>query len=185
LVSASGVDFYPAVDAPVGFDDDDVTEADPAGDSFLGRLCRDWEAEAMAAEPLGVRVCCMRTGLVLGAGGGALKAMRGPIARLGSGKQWVSWIALADVARAYIWAMDDDRVRGPINLVTDSVRNVELAGALGKPQWIGAPAFALRWMFGELADTLLSGRRVVPARLRELGFTWKLPTLREAVGAAA
>jgi hypothetical protein len=184
LVSASGVDFYPAVDAPSGFDDDEVTEADPPGESFLGRVCRDWEAEAMAAESLGVRVCCMRTGLVLGPGGGALAAMRGPVARLGNGRQWMSWIALADVVAAYAWALDEPRARGPINLVTDSVRNGEFAVALGKPGWLGVPAFALRLAVGELADNLLGGRRVVPARLRALGFTWRLPTLAAALAAA-
>jgi uncharacterized protein (TIGR01777 family) len=184
LVSASGVDFYPAVDAPNGFDDDEVTEADPPGDSFLARVCRDWEAEARTAEPLGVRVCCMRTGLVLGAGGGALAAMRGPVARLGDGRQWMSWIALADAVSAYAWALEEERARGSINLVTDSVRNVDFAAALGKPRWLGVPSFALRLGVGELAENLLGGRRVVPAKLRELGFQWKLPTLATALAAA-
>jgi uncharacterized protein (TIGR01777 family) len=184
LVSASGVDIYPAVDAPAGFDDDEVTESDPPGDSFLARVCRDWEAEARAAEPLGVRVCCMRTGVVLGRGGGALARMRGPIARLGDGQQWMSWIALDDVVAAYAGALGDERFTGPVNLVTDSVRNVELAVMLGKPRWLGVPAFALRLALGELAELALAGRRVVPARLRALGFSWRHPTLAGALAAA-
>ena len=184
LVCASGVDIYPAVDAPAGFDDDEVTEADPPGDAFLGRVCRDWEAEAQAAAALGVRVCCMRTGIVLGRGGGALAWMKGPIARLGDGRQWMSWIALDDVVAAYSCALDDARFTGAINLVTDSVRNADFAAALGKPRWLGAPAFAVRLAFGELADLVLAGRRVVPARLRVLGFAWTHPTLTSALAAA-
>src|SRR5207248_1181903 len=91
LVSASGVDYYPFAQPPL--DDDEVTEADPPGDSFLARLCRDWEAEARAAETHGVRVACMRCGIVLDPSGGALAAMKGPIAKLGNGRQWMSWVS--------------------------------------------------------------------------------------------
>jgi len=182
MVSASGVDYYAYASGML--EDDEVTERDPPGDSFLGRLCRDWEAEARGAEASGVRVACMRTGLVLGPGGGALAKMRGPVARLGNGLQWVSWIALADVVRAYAAALADDRYTGAFNLVTDSCRNIEFAAALGKPRWLGAPGFALRLALGELSETLLHGRRVVPARLRELGFTWQYPTLAGAISSA-
>ena len=188
LIAASGTDYYPF--APdTEFDDDEVTEADPPGDSFLARLCRDWEAEARAAQPLGVRVACMRTGMVLGRGGalGKLTApfrmfVGGPI---GSGRQWVPWIHVDDAVRALAAAVGDDRYTGPINLVTDSVRNADFAralgAALGRPSWLPVPGFALRAALGELADYALHGRRVVPARLRALGFTWTHPTLAEAL----
>ncbi|HTR50499.1 MAG TPA: TIGR01777 family oxidoreductase [Kofleriaceae bacterium] len=182
LVSASGVDYYAYASGML--EDDEVTERDPPGESFLARLCRDWEAEARGAEAYGVRVACMRTGIVLGPGGGALAKMRGPIARLGNGLQWMSWIALADVVRAYATALVDARYTGPFNLVTDSIRNIEFAAALGKPRWLGAPGFALRLALGELAEPLLNGRRVVPARLRELGFTWQYPKLVDALAVA-
>lgn len=191
LVSASGVDYYPFAISDVGdFDDDEVTEVDPAADTFLGRLCKAWEAEALAAEPLGVRVVTMRTGIVLGPHGGALDKMTTPFklfagGRIGSGKQWMPWIHLDDVVAAYLAALDDDRYRGPINLVTESVRNAELSKELGavmhRPSWLPVPAFALKAAVGELAESILNGRRVVPARLRELGFTWKHPELREAL----
>jgi NAD dependent epimerase/dehydratase family enzyme len=126
----------------------------------------------------------MRTGLVLGRGGGALSAMRGPIARLGDGRQWMSWVALDDVVAAYTRALDDARFRGAINLVADSIRNIEFAAALGKSRWLGAPGFVLRLAMGEFADVLLGGRRVVPARLRELGFDWQHATLADALAAA-
>ena len=182
LVSASGVDYYPYAFGPL--DDDEVTEADPPGDTFLARLCRDWEAEARAAEPLGVRVACMRMGLVLGPGGGVLARMTGPIARLGRGTQWMSWISLADAHRAYAAALADDRYAGPINLVTASTRNADFAAALGKPRRLGAPGFALRLALGELSEPLLHGRRVVPAKLRALGFAWQHPTLEAALAYA-
>jgi hypothetical protein len=191
LVSASGADYYPFAMAEVAdFDDDEVTEADPPGEDFLARLCKAWEGEAFTAEPLGVRVVTMRTGLVLGAHGGALAKMTTPFklfagGRIGSGRQWMAWIHLDDAVAAYLAALDDARYRGPINLVTDSIRNSDfskqLGGVLHRPSWLPVPAFALRAAVGELAETLLNGRRVVPAKLRELGFTWKHPELREAI----
>lgn len=192
LVSASGADYYPYVDAPHGFDDDEITEADPPSDDFLGRLCRDWEEEAALAEPLGVRVVRMRTGLVLGRGG-ALAKMSGPFrffvgGKIGNGRQWVSWIHVDDVVAAYLAALSDARYTGPINLVADSSRNAELASALGsalhRPSWLPVPAFALRAAVGELAQYLLHGRRVVPRALHSLGFTFAHPELREAVAAS-
>jgi uncharacterized protein (TIGR01777 family) len=188
LISASGTDYYPF--APdTEFDDDEVTESAGPGDSFLARLCRDWEAEARAAEALGLRVASMRTGMVLGPGGALAKLttpfrffLGGPI---GSGRQWVPWIHRGDAVRAFIAALSDDRHTGPINLVTDSVRNAELSQALGKalgrPSWLPVPGFALRGVLGELADYALHGRRVVPKRLRELGFVWTYPNLAEAL----
>jgi uncharacterized protein len=194
LVCASGVDYYPFAVGVGEFDDDEVAETDPSGDTFLGRLCRDWEAQALAAEPLGVRVVCMRTGLVIGPGGGALAKLARPFelfmgGRIGDGRQWVSWVSLGDVVAAYLAAIDDARYRGPINLVTDSTRNAQFARTLGRvmhrPSWLPVPAFALKTAVGpELAQSILNGRRVVPKRLRELGFQWREPTLEGAFAAA-
>ncbi len=190
LICASGADYYPFAVAPL--DDDEVTEKDRPSDSFLGRLCRDWEREARAAAALGVRVVRMRTGLVLGSGG-ALAAMTTPFklfagGRVGNGKQWVSWIHLADAVAAYVAAIDDARYAGPINLVAGSVRGKQLAAAIGKavrrPSWLPVPGFALRAAVGELAEYLLEGRNVVPAKLRALGFSFEHPELGEAVAAA-
>lgn len=188
LLSASGADYYPF--APdTEFDDDEVTEGAPPSDSFLGRLCRDWEAEAGAAERAGLRVVCMRSGIVLGPGG-ALAKLTTPFrmfvgGRIGTGRQWVSWIHRDDAVRAYVAALSDDRYTGPINLVTESVRNAVLARALGKaldrPSWLPVPGVALRAAVGEFAEYLLAGRRVVPARLRDLGFTWSRPALVDAL----
>jgi len=188
LVTASGVDYY-EFDA----DDDEVTESAPPADTFSGRLCRDWEAEARAAESLGVRVVSMRTGMVLGPDGEAIKKLRRPFqlfagGRLGSGKQWVSWIHVEDVVTSYANAISDERYRGPINLVTDSIRNAEFARALGealhRPTWLPVPALAIRAAVGEFAESVLNGRRVVPAKMRELGFVWRYSTLPEALAAS-
>lgn len=188
LIAASGTDYYPF--APdTEFDDDEVTEAQGPGDSFLSRLCRDWEAEARAASALGVRVVNLRLGVVLGPGG-ALARLTTPFrlfvgGPIGSGRQWVSWIHRDDAVRAITAALADDRYTGPINLVTASVRNAELARALGKvlgrPSWLPVPGFAVRAALGELADYVLHGRRVVPRRLQELGFAWTYPDLAAAL----
>jgi hypothetical protein len=131
----------------------------------------------------------MRTGVVLGPGG-ALATLTTPFklflgGRIGSGRQWVPWIHRDDAVRAYLAALADPRYAGPINLVTASVRNAELARALGKalgrPSWLPVPGFALRAVVGEFAAYLLHGRRVVPARLRALGFTWTHATLTDAL----
>ncbi|HWO25709.1 MAG TPA: TIGR01777 family oxidoreductase [Kofleriaceae bacterium] len=191
LICSSGTDYYPFADPALG-DDEDVTEKDPPGESFLARVCRDWEAEARAAEPLGVRVVLMRTGLVLGGGGGLTKMTTpfklfagGPI---GSGRQWVSWMHRDDAAAAYVAAVHDERYRGPINLVTDSIRGKAFARLLGaalhRPSWLPVPAFAVKLAAGELAEYILHGRRVVPGKLRELGFTWKYPDPEAALAAA-
>jgi uncharacterized protein (TIGR01777 family) len=194
LVVASGIDYYPFALDTTDFDDDEVTEADAPADTFLGRVCRDWEREAQGATKLGVRVVNMRTGLVLGKTGGALHELRKPFqffvgGRIGSGRQWMSWIHLDDVVNAYIAAATDERYSGPINMVTASVRNYDFTKALGhamhRPALVPVPAFAIKAVVGgEFAESLLHGRRVMPAKLRELGFEWKYPTLDRALAAA-
>jgi uncharacterized protein len=189
LVTASGADYYRFADRFLD-DDDEIDEDAAPGTSFLARVCQAWEHEAAAAEALGVRVVRMRTGVVIGPGG-ALAKMTTPFkmfagGRIGSGQQWFSWIHQDDAIAAYVAAVDDDRYRGPINLVApESVRNVTLAKALGtalgRPSWLPVPAFALRAAVGELAEYLLEGRRVVPAALASLGFRFAHPTLAGAL----
>jgi hypothetical protein len=193
LITASGVDYYPYADP--SFDDtDEVTERDPASDTFLGRVCRDWEGEAAVVDKLGVRGVRLRIGLVIGPGGGPLASMTTPFklfagGKLGSGRQWVSWIHLDDLLAMILAATGDDRYRGPLNAVApDSVRNRDLATAIGhalhRPSLFPAPGFALRLALGEFAEVVLHGRRVVPAALKKLGFTWKHPDLDEALKSA-
>ena len=187
LACASGADYYAFDD-----DDDEIAENGANGESFLARLCRDWETEALAAKQHGVRVVCMRTGLVIGHGGG-LEKMKRPFqmffgGRIGSGKQWMPWMHIDDAVAAYIAAIDDDRYAGPVNMVTDSIRNAELARTLGKvmhrPSWLPVPGFAVKAAVGEFAEYVLNGRRVAPAKLRKLGFQWKYPELADALATA-
>ena len=186
LLCAGGVDYYP-------FDDSDRPHAEdaPAGDSFLARVCAAWEAEAQRAE--GARVACLRTGVVLGRGGALARMVTpfklyvgGPVA---SGGQWLSWVALADVIGAYLFALENDAVRGPINLVgQEAVRQKDFARSLGKalgrPSWAPVPGPILRLVVGELADYLIHGRRVVPAALERLHYRFRHPSLASALGAS-
>ena len=188
LVTASGVDYYEFADPT--FDDDEIDEAQGAGDTFLARVCRDWEEEARSAAAAGVRVVCMRTGVVLGPGG-ALGRMSGPFrffvgGRLGSGQQWFSWIHRDDVVAAYLAAIDDPRYSGAVNLVApEAVRAGDVARTLGdvmhRPAWLPVPGFALKAAVGEVADYLLHGRRVVPRALQRFGFSFRHPRLAEAI----
>lgn len=191
LITASGTDYYPF--APdTEFDDDEYVETDAPGESFLARLCRDWEAEAVAAETLGVRVVRMRTGIVLGPGG-AVSKMATPFklfagGRIGAGRQWMPWIHRVDAVRAYTAAISDHRYAGPVNLVTKSTRNADFAKALGhalgRPSWLPVPGFALRAAVGEFAEYLLKGRNVVARQLHALGFAWEHSTLAGAMAAS-
>ncbi len=191
LISSSGVDYYPYAIIGLG-DDEDVTENDPPGDTFLARVCRDWEAGAREFEPLGLRVAMMRVGLVVGHGL-AMDRLTRPFkwfvgGRIGSGEQWVSWIDLRDVVAAFANAVHDERYRGPINLVTDSIRNRDFAKlvgkVLGRPSFLPAPKLGVKLIAGEFAEVILNGRRVVPARLKELGFDWARPDLEDSLRAA-
>ncbi len=188
LISSSGVDYYPFAIIGLG-DEEEVTERDPPGESFLARVCRDWEKEAMAMTALGLRVATLRVGLVVGPGLAMTRLTR-PFkwfvgGRIGSGEQWVSWIDLRDAVSAFATAVHDERYRGPINLVTDSVRNRELAKLLGKtlhrPSFLPAPKFGVKLIAGEFAEVILNGRRVVPAKLRELGYSYQQPDLAAAL----
>ncbi|HEX6199146.1 MAG TPA: TIGR01777 family oxidoreductase [Thermoanaerobaculia bacterium] len=185
LVQASGIDFYgPQEDEP-------VDEDDPQGEGFLAYVTREWEAASAPAEALGVRRVCLRTAMVLAREGGALPKLALPFrlgagGPVGSGRQWVSWIHLRDEVRAIRFLLEHPEASGPFNLTApEAVRNRELAKTLGRvlhrPSLFRAPAFAVRAVLGEMADTVLDGRRAVPRRLRELGFTWDFPELEGAL----
>ncbi len=173
--------------------DEILNEDSTCGQGFLADLCRAWEAEAARAEQIGIRVVYLRFGAVLTPQGGALAKML-PIFRLGlggplgSGRQWMSWIALSDVIRAILFLLEQETtLSGPVNLVTPNpVTSAEFARTLGRalhrPAILPAPAFALRAIFGEMADaTLLASTRALPHRLVQAGFNFELPTLDAAL----
>ena len=186
LISASAVGYY-------GSRGDEVLREDsPAGNDFLSQLSKEWEAEALKAEVLGIRVVLARFGVVLAKEGGALPTMARPFrlgvgGRIGSGQQWMSWVTLRDVVAILRMALDNGAPRGPINVVSPQpVRNAEftslLASALHRPALFPAPAFALRLMLGEMADALLlSSQRAEPAQLAKLHYPFHDPDLATAL----
>ncbi len=186
FVSASAIGYY-------GDRGDEIlTEASPAGHGFLADLVRAWEAEALRALALGVRVVCSRFGLILARDGGAMGPLL-PLFRLGlggplgSGRQWWSWIHLDDVAAAVIAAITTPALEGPVNVVgPQPVSNRNFARALGaalrRPAILPAPDFALRLVLGAMADEMiLSSQRVTPAKLRAEGFAFRWPELGPAL----
>jgi hypothetical protein len=164
------------------------------GQGFIADICRAWEAEAEIASEAGIRVVYLRFGVVLAVEAGALKQML-PIFRLGlggnlgSGHQWMSWIALRDVVRAVFYIVEADALRGPFNMVAPNpVTNAEFTRALGRalhrPAVIPAPRIALRLAFGEIADAaLLASTRALPDRLLQAGFTFGLSDIETALRA--
>jgi uncharacterized protein (TIGR01777 family) len=188
VVSASGVDYYRG-----RLSDEPVDETESPGDGFLARLCVAWEDAARAAEPLGVRVCALRLGVVL-AQNGPLATMALPFklfvgGPLGSGRQIFSWVHRDDAVAAFERAVVDGALSGAINLVApEALPQAEFARRLGRvlhrPSFVPAPSFALRALFGEGADPILFGRRVVPARLEAAGFRFAFPTVDAALADA-
>jgi len=175
LVSASAIGIYG------NRGDELLTEESKAGVDFLAELARDWEAEALKAEALGIRAVLARFGIILSREGGALAKMLLPFklgagGRLGSGQQWMSWVTLEDVVGILRMAIEKAAVRGAVNIVAPQpVRNAEftkvLAKALHRPALFPAPAFALRLVLGEMADALLlSSQRVAPRAVEKTGY---------------
>lgn len=172
--------------------DEKLDEQASGDDSFSSKLCRDWEAQAAEAEALGIRCCYLRTGVVLGKNGGALSKMLPPFKMalggpMGSGQQWMSWVHMDDLVNAIVYALETPSINGPINgtapnPVTNKAFSKALGAALNRPALIPMPAFVLKLMMGEMAEELLlSGQRVVPAKLTQSGFEFKYPQLDDAL----
>lgn len=188
LVSASATGVY-------GNRGDEVlTEESLPGNEFLSNLAKDWEAEALKAEAIGVRVVLARFGVILARDGGALPKIVLPFrffagGKIGSGKQWMSWISLDDVIEILRFALENGNVRGPINFISPQpVQNAEftktLASAMHRPSLFPAPAFLLRLALGEMADALLlSSQRVLPKKLESLGYRFLHADLKSALAA--
>jgi len=184
LVTASAIGFY----GPAG--DDWLTESSPAKEVFQSRLCVERENAANAAQGQGIRVVNLRIGLVLGRDGGilprlALPAKLGMGAVIGDGRQWMSWIHIADLVRVVEWVLDAD-IRGALNAVAPApVRQRDfqraLTRCLRRPLWLRVPAFALRTALGEMAQLLVEGQRVAPRRLLNDGFEFRHYTLDSAL----
>jgi uncharacterized protein (TIGR01777 family) len=185
LVSASAVGYYGR------HGDEVVDEATPPGDDFLAGVCVAWEREAAAAAELGLRVVSVRTGVVLDKDGGALKKMLppfragvgGPVA---SGEQYLPWIHARDLVRLYLAALDGGDWSGAVNAtapepVTNREFSKRLGRALHRPAVAPVPAFALRLLYGDMAEIVTEGQRAVPKRALELGFAFEHADLDAAL----
>ena len=171
-----------------------VDESAPAGEGFLADVVRAWEAAADPASAAGIRVTHARTGLVVAKQGGAWARLF-PIFRLGlggklgSGRQYWSWISLRDEVAALTYLLDNDSMTGPVNLTGPApATNAEVTAAMGKvlgrPTLFAVPAFALKTVLGEFSSEVLGSARVIPSVLEEAGFAWQDPTVESAIRAA-
>jgi uncharacterized protein (TIGR01777 family) len=186
FVSASAIGFYG------NRGDEILTEESAKGDGFFPEVCSEWEAEAFKAKEFSARVVCPRIGVVLSKDGGALEKMLTPFkfgvgGTVGSGEQFMSWIAIDDLIRIIVFAIENDQINGAINAAAPKpVTNEEFTNALGKalnrPTIIPVPAFGIKLLFGEMGKTLLlEGCRVLPRKLEDFGFEFEFPTLESAL----
>lgn len=184
VVSGSAIGIYGVSET------DEFDEAAPtASTDFLSGVVGAWERAALDIPT--PRLVLLRTGLVLAPDGGALPKMAMPYklgvgGKVGSGRQWMSWIDAEDIVRLIRFCIERADIRGPVNAtapqpVTNDRFGRALAAALGRPHWLPAPAFALRLAFGEMADLLLTGQRVVPQKALAHGFAFRYPTVDEAL----
>jgi uncharacterized protein (TIGR01777 family) len=185
LISASAVGIYGDRGQEL------LDEESPVGSGFLPEVCVDWEAEAMKASGLGIRVVCLRIGIVLAKEGGALAKMATPFklgvgGRLGSGRQWMSWIHLDDLVGLILHAIANEQLHGIVNAVApEPVTNAEfsraLARSLHRPALLPTPRSALRMLFGEMSEIMLASQRVTPTRALDSGYSFRFPTLSKAL----
>jgi uncharacterized protein (TIGR01777 family) len=185
LINASAVGYY-------GHSINKIfTEEDAYAHDFLAEVTRTWEVEAEKAAGLGIRVVKARLGVVLGKGEGALPRMLLPYklfagGTVGSGKQWISWIHIHDVARLVDHVLENENIEGAINFTSpEPVRMNEFGKAMGRvmkrPHWLPVPAFALQLLLGEMSDLILKGQHVLPAKALDSKFTFKFPNIDDAL----
>ncbi len=185
VVSASAIGYY-------GDRGDEIcTESTPPSTDFLGEVCVQWEQACRPLVEAGARVVWPRLGIVLGRGGGAVEKMLPPFrlgagGRIGSGRQWMSWIHLHDLLELILFSLHNSALNGPVNAVSPApVRNSEFTQALGqalhRPAFLSVPQFALRIMMGEFADYLAASQRVLPQAMNESGFRFRYPTIDVAL----
>lgn len=184
LVSASAVGYYGSRA------DEELTESSPPADDFLAEVCQEWEREARKAEEFGVRVVCLRNGLVLGNGGGLEKMLLpfklGAGGKIGDGKQWMAWIHVKDAVGLIEFAISSSSLRGPVNAtapnpVTNEQFTRELAHALHRPSIFPIPKLALHMLYGEMAQIVYASQRVIPQAAMQGGYTFRFPKLDGAL----
>jgi uncharacterized protein len=184
LVSASAVGYYGSRG------NERLTETSAPDTGFLAETCQEWEHEALRAEEFGVRVVCLRNGLVLGKGGGLQKMLLpfqlGLGGKIGDGHQWMAWIHIADAAGLIEFAISSSRLRGPVNAtapnpVTNAEFTREFAHALHRPAIVPVPKFALHLLFGDMAQIIYASQRVIPEAALQAGYQYRFPKLDAAL----
>jgi uncharacterized protein (TIGR01777 family) len=185
FICASAIGYYGTSDSSI------FTEASPSGNDFLANVCKQWEDEAEEVEKYGIRRVSIRTWFVLEKNEGALAKMLLPYrlfigGPLGKGGQWISWIHIADVVNIYLHCLDDKNISGAVNATAQNpVRMKEFAKTLGKvlkrPAIFRVPEFILKIIFGESADTILKGQKVLPSKMLNASFQFKFVQLKEAL----
>ncbi|HEY7941449.1 MAG TPA: TIGR01777 family oxidoreductase [Candidatus Limnocylindrales bacterium] len=188
LLTAIGTDGYE------GLDREPATEATPFSDTFLARLCTAWEAAAAPAESLGVRVVCLRQGVVIARDAPALRLLALPVrlfvgGPIGGGRQWFSWVDLVDLIGLYRMALAEPSLHGALNATApEPVHQADLARALGRvlhrPTFIPTPGLPVRLLLGGMATLVLGSRRVIPARATAAGYAFQRPDLDDALRSA-
>jgi uncharacterized protein (TIGR01777 family) len=185
VIQSSGIGYY-------GPRSDEVDESSAAGSGFLPQVAQEWEASTKKVQEMGVRQIVVRTGVVLGKSGGALPRLLTPFrlfigGPLGNGKQYFPWIHLRDEVKAIRFLAESEKLEGPFNLVApESLTMKDFSVMLGKvmkrPSWLKVPGFALRLVFGQMAEeVLLSGQRALPRRLMQAGYEFAYPSLEPAL----
>jgi len=188
LIAASAIGFYG------NRGDEIVNETSKPGKGFLPEVCGGWESAAQSASNYGLRVVLLRIGIVLGRNGGALAQMlpifrMGAGGRIGNGRQWMSWIHLDDLIGILMLALNDDKLSGPINgtapkPVTNALFTHTLGEVIHRPAVLPVPEFGLRMLYGEMAQVLTEGQRVMPEAALRAGYQFLYPDLRSALTAA-
>jgi uncharacterized protein len=177
LLSASGVDYY----GDTG--ESDIYEDTPNGNNFMGKLCKDWEAEAYKAEAFGTRVVALRTGFVMAKDSKAVKKLSMPFrffvgGPIGSGKQYMSWIHIDDIVGIYLFALDNPAVKGAVNAAAPNPETMKqfcknMACEMHRPSIFPVPGFIVKIAAGEMGDVILAGRKALPKKITRLGYKFK------------
>jgi uncharacterized protein (TIGR01777 family) len=187
FVSGSAIGYY-----GISQTDEEIDETAPGDNSFSSQLCQQWETIALGAQDLGIRTCLLRTGIVLGKGGGALGKMlplfkKGLGGRIGQGKQWMSWIHLDDLVGIILHCIEHDSLHGAINgtspvPVTNQVFTTTLGKVLKRPTFFPMPTMLVKLLFGEMGEELLlAGKKIMPVKVCNTGYQFKFLTLDEAL----
>ncbi len=187
LISGSAIGYY-----GIGESNEPVDETGSGDDSFSSQLCQQWEAVALQAQALGIRTCLLRTGIVLGKGGGALSKMLPPFkmglgGKIGGGKQWMPWIHLDDLVGIILHCIDHDDLKGAINgtspnPVTNQVFTKTLGKALKRPTILPMPAVAIKLLMGQMGEELLlAGKKILPTKALGTGYKFQYEELEKAL----